>query len=282
MLSDYRQIVAAIYRLYQNSGFSMAGSVAFSFIVSLFPFCIFLGALASVFGGRPLAAQAVAQLFAVMPKGVAEALAPQVEQIMGESRAGLLTLSGLLALFFATNANETLRSALNGAYRITETRPYLYCLSLSALFLLLTALAMLVVTWVLVVGPNIVSYIPIPALTALLDSSALSTTLRYLLAGATLAVYLIGVHLWLAAGERGLADVWPGVLLTIVLMLGLAALYSTYIALGNYAAFYAGLSQIMVALIFFQLTGVAILLGAELNRGIMEFSRIGLGGGLAP
>ncbi len=275
-MDQYRQIIGAVYRLYQNSGFSMAGSVAFSFIVSLFPFCIFLGALASVFGGRPLAAQAVAQLFAVMPKGVAEALAPQVELIMGESRAGLLTVSGLLALFFATNANETLRSALNGAYRVVETRPYLYCLSLSALFLLLTALAMLVVTWILVVGPNIVNYIKIPLLTAMLDSSFLSTTLRYLFAGATLAVYLIGVHLWLAAGERSLADVWPGVLLTIVLMLGLAALYSTYIALGNYAAFYAGLSQIMVALIFFQLTGVAILLGAELNRGIIEFSRLTL------
>jgi membrane protein len=277
-MDQYRQILAAIYRLYQNSGFSMAGSVAFSFIVSLFPFCIFLGALASVFGGRPLASQAVAQLFAVMPRGVAEALAPQVEQIMGESRVGLLTVSGLLALFFATNANETLRSALNGAYRVTETRSYLYCLSLSALFLLLTALAMLIVTWVLVVGPNIVTYIRIPALTALLDSSLLSTLLRYLFAGVTLAVYLIGVHLWLAAGERSLGDVWPGVLLTIVLMLGLAGLYSTYIALGNYAAFYAGLSQIMVALIFFQLTGVAILLGAELNRGIIEFSRLGLGG----
>ena len=264
----------AIYRLYQNSGFSMAGSVAFSFIVSLFPFCIFLVAFASVFGGRALAAQAVAQMFAVMPKGVAEALAPQVEQIMGESQVGLLTLSGVLALFFATNANETLRNALNGAYRVKETRPYLLCLSLSALFLLLTTAALLIVTWVLVVGPNIVDRLPIAGLTALLDSSLVSTLVRYLLAGAALAIYLLGVHLWLAAGARKLAEVWPGVLLTIVLLLALAGLYSRYLAYSSYTLFYAGLSQVMIALIFFQVTGIAILLGAELNRGIIEITRL--------
>ena len=55
----------------------MAGAVAFSFVVSLFPFCIFLGALAGIFGGRPLATQAVAQLFQLLPQGVAAGLAPE-------------------------------------------------------------------------------------------------------------------------------------------------------------------------------------------------------------
>lgn len=278
-VEQYKQVIAAIYRLYENSGFTMAGSVAFSFLLSIFPFCIFLGALASVFGGRALADQAVAQLFAVMPKNVAEALAPQVQQVMGESRVGLLTASGLLALFFATSANDTLRYALNGAYRVAETRNYLYCLSLSALFILLSALAMLVVAWVLVVGPNVVSWIKIPGLTSLAGSGWLALIMRYLVAAATLAAYLFAIHLWLAAGERTVADVWPGVALTIVLLLALAGLFSRYIALSDNALYYAGLSQVMAALVFFQITGVVILLGAELNRGIMEFGRVAAGTG---
>jgi uncharacterized BrkB/YihY/UPF0761 family membrane protein len=39
-----KTFLEAVYRLYEHSGFSLAGAVAFSFIVSLFPFCIFLGA----------------------------------------------------------------------------------------------------------------------------------------------------------------------------------------------------------------------------------------------
>ena len=66
-MQRYRTLLEAIYRLYEHSGFAMAGAVAFSFVVSLFPFCIFLGALAGIFGGRELAAQAVEQLFQILP-----------------------------------------------------------------------------------------------------------------------------------------------------------------------------------------------------------------------
>src|SRR5262245_18558877 len=129
-------LLGAIYRLYEQSGVTLAGAVAFAFVVSLFPFCIFLGAMAGVFGDRELADQAVAHLFDILPEQVAQGLAPQVESIMGSSRIDLLTGSAALALFFATSAIETLRAALNGAYRAIETRPYLLCLLVSAVFVL--------------------------------------------------------------------------------------------------------------------------------------------------
>ena len=53
---------------------------------------------------------------------------------MGASRIDLLTFGGAIALFFATSAIETLRSALNGAYRVHETRPYPLCLLITMLF----------------------------------------------------------------------------------------------------------------------------------------------------
>src|SRR5262245_19316917 len=99
-----RAILEALYRLYEHSGFAMAGSVAFSLLLSLFPFFIFLGALASVMGGRDLAASAVELLFQQLPKPVAEGLAGEVEAVVGRSRVDLLTLSAGIALFFATSA----------------------------------------------------------------------------------------------------------------------------------------------------------------------------------
>ena len=277
-------LLESIYRLYEHSGFSMAGSVAFSFVVSLFPFCIFLGALASIFGGRELADQAVGQLFQVLPKQVAEGLVPQVENIMGTRRIDLLTFSGGLALFFATSAIETLRAALNGAYRVHETRAYPLCLLLSMCFVFVSAVSMLVLTWTVVVGPTIAAQFEPSWLKTLLDSSWLTVTKRYALAGAVIGAQLFAFHLWLAAGKRRMRDVWPGVALSVMLWLALAALYSYYLNFNDYARFYAGLSQLMVALIFFQFTAIIIILGAELNRGMMEFKKltngeeIGVGG----
>ena len=54
----------------------------------------------------------------------------------------------------------------------------------------------------------------------------------------------------------------------MVLWLVVASVYSYYLDFGDWSRFYAGLTQLMVALIFFQLTGVIVILGAELNRGI--------------
>ena len=47
-----RYVAGALYTVFADSGFSMAGAVAFSFMLSLFPFCIFLGALAGLLRRR--------------------------------------------------------------------------------------------------------------------------------------------------------------------------------------------------------------------------------------
>jgi membrane protein len=276
-MKRYRTLLESIYRLYEHSGFALAGSVAFSFVVSLFPFCIFLGALSGIFGGRGLAEQAVTQLFQILPESVAKGLAPEVENVMGGSRIDLLTLSGFIALFFATSAIETMRAALNVAYRVQETRSYPLCLLISMLFVFVSAVSMLVLTWFVVVGPTIAAEYEPQWAKSLFDQSWLSTAWRYGLAGAIIAVQLVAFHLWLAAGKRTIRDIWPGIALSVALWLTIAAFYSNYLKFSDWTRFYAGLSQLMVALIFFQFTAIVIILGAELNRGILEIKKLGNG-----
>lgn len=271
-----------IYRLYEQSGITLASAMAFSFIVSLFPFCIFLGALAGVFGGRELADQAVGIMVDSLPERVAEALAPEVSAIMGASRFDLLTFSAAFALVFATGAIETMREALNGAYRVAENRSYPLCLTISAGFVVAGALALLVLTGILVVWPAIVTRLE-PSWLAkpeaewarrLLSSSLLSAGMRYAVSGCVIAAILFAMHLWLAAGRRTILEVWPGVVLSVLLWLLTAALFSLYLDLNDYARFYAGLSQLMAALIFFWASAVIVLLGAELNRGMAEARKL--------
>lgn len=281
-----KTFIEALYRLYEHSGFALAGSVAFSFIVSIFPFCIFLGALSGMFVGRDLATAAVSQLFDILPRPVAEGLAPEIQSVMGTSRPDLLTASGFLALFFATSAIETMRAALNSAYRVRETRAYPLCLLISMLFVFASAVSTLVLTWGVVVGPALAErFRPewskhlteigwISNIFQFLEHIWLGPLSRYALAVIIIGLQLFAFHMWLAAGKRRIADVWPGILLSIALWLALASLWSKYLAITNYSFFYAGMSQLMIAMIFFQFTAIAILLGAELNRGIMEYKRM--------
>lgn len=278
-MNSKRALLEAIYRLYEHSQFSMAGAVAFSFLVSLFPFCILLGALAGILGGPDLAKTAIGHMFQVLPPDVAKGLVPQVEAIMSSSRIDLLTLGGAVTLFFATSAVETLRTALNFAYRVTETRNYFVCLMLSMLHVCVSAVVLLALTWTLLVAPGLASFIKSEIISEFLNSSWVRSGALYAIAAAIVALQLFAIHLWLAAGKRRLADVWPGIVLTILLWLALGTAYSFYLGYSNYSRFYAGLSQLMIALIFFQVTAVMIILGAELNRGIMALKGLRNGNG---
>jgi membrane protein len=87
-------------------------------------------------------------------------------------------------------------------------------------------------------------------------------------------VQLLAYHLWLTAGTRGLLEVLPGVLLSIVLWLLAARLFASWLAISDYSRFYAGLTRIMSALVFFQVSSLIVILGAEFNRGIVQMKRV--------
>ena len=244
-----RQLKAnAFHEMFADSGFSMAGAVAFSFVLSLFPFCIFLGALAGYFGGEALAEAAVQQLFQLAPATVVEAIAPEVMRVMGQSRFGLLTFGALIALFFATSAVESLRAALNIAYRVKEKRSYLWCLAQSALFVILSAVGMLALTWGVVVGPQMAAGLKPSWLLWLTDQGWTALVGRYAIVVIAIGGQLLAYHLWLAA----------------------ARLFGSWLSISDYSRFYAGLTQIMSALVFFQVSAIVVILGAELNRGLLE------------
>ena len=273
LFRQLRTIARAVYELYADSGFSMAGAVAYAFVLSLFPFCIFLGALAGHFGGEALAKAAVGQLFEMAPAPVVDAIAPEVMAVMGQSRLGLLTVGALVALFFATSAIESLRTALNIAYRVKEHRPYPVCVLESSLFVVLSAFGMLALAWGVVVGPQLAARFKPSWMLWLADTGWVALIARYAIVTTAIGVQLAAYHLWLAAGRRTLGEVWPGVLISVVLWLLAAQLFASWLSISNYSRFYAGLTSIMSALVFFQVSSVIVILGAELNRGLVEVKR---------
>jgi len=96
---------------------------------------------------------------------------------------------------------------------------------------------------------------------------------RYAIVAAAIGLQLSAYHLWLAAGRRRVSDVWPGVLFSVALWLVAARVFASWLNFSDYSRFYAGLTQVMSALVFFQVSSVIVILGAEINRGIMEVKR---------
>lgn len=267
LIRAYEQTVL---RLYYDLGLALASAVTFSGVLALFPFLIFVTALASFFGGADAADRAVAQLFEIMPPQVAEAFAPAVRQVLGQARGDFLTVGFLLALVISASGVESLRTALNRAYGVKDRRSLWHCWLQSFGFVVGGAVAMLVVGFSIVLAPAIQAFAGdhferLGAFVSVFDQ------FRVLIGTLVLFALLFAVHFWLPAGHRRLVDIWPGVVHTVVLWLFAGTAYSTYLAYYNYyTSMYAGLANIMISLFFFYISAVIFIFGAELNRTFLE------------
>src|SRR5215213_2971186 len=101
-----KQLYVAGWRLMDHDGLMVAGYMAFAAFTSLFPFLIFLAALASVLGTRETADETVEGLFQFLPPDVARTLAPAVHEVMAGHHGGLLTLSAVATLWTASSGVE--------------------------------------------------------------------------------------------------------------------------------------------------------------------------------
>jgi membrane protein len=260
-------------RFSEDDGWAIASHMAMSALMALFPFLIFVAALGGVVGTPNLRAEIVRVLFESWPPEVAEPIAREVTKVLSRSRPGLLTVGALLAFALATNGVEAVRTGVNRAYRVQELRGFWLCRLQGVFFVVvgaaaLVALSVLVVLWP-VLWRTAVRWVP-----PLKDLAITAEALRYATAFPIIAGAIILVHLYLAAGRRRLAEVWPGALLTFILWIASGAAFSAYLAaFGNYTRTYAGLAGVVAALFFLWLVSVVFLIGAELNAALSDKAR---------
>src|SRR5258708_33933440 len=88
----------ALRRLFADEALPLAGNIAFRTLFSLFPFLIFLTALAGFFGNENLAEKVVTFLLSVAPEQLVRPLASEIRSILTVPRTGLLSLSAVLTI----------------------------------------------------------------------------------------------------------------------------------------------------------------------------------------
>ena len=267
----YKVAFDAIWHFSEDDGWAMASHVALSTLLAVFPFLIFGTALGSFLGADQFADTAVHLIFDTWPESIAAPISREIVAVLTIPRGGLLTISVLAAAYFASNGVEALRISLNRAYRVAETR-YWYVTRLASLgFVIAGVLALAVISIVLVAAPLAVratgDWLPwLNYLYSWVESWGLFGTVMVLLAGLLIA------HLWLPAGRRKIADVLPGILLTLVFWAVGAYAFASYLAtFANYVSTYAGLASLMIALVFLYMIGAIFIVGAEINAALMKY-----------
>lgn len=266
-----RVVWDAVGHFIDDDGWSMASHLAISALMALFPFLIFAAALAGFFGAQAFGDTAVHLVFDTWPEQIAKPIATEVVAVLSVQRSDFLTLSVILAAYFASNGIEALRTSLNRAYRVVETRHLLWRRLQSLLFVVVATIGILVISVLLVVAPLLATF----AETRLDWIAPFIGTIsgwRFVIASAVIVLGLVVVHLWLPAGRRRFVDVVPGIVFTLVAWLIGSTIFANYLdRFHSYVTTYAGLASIMIAIVFLYIVSVIFILGGELNASIRRY-----------
>jgi membrane protein len=264
-----------VFREFKDDDVSgLAAELTYRFFLAIFPFILFLtalgGFLASVFDAENPAQEFVELFGDRLPADAASLIRTQVDEVVASQNLTLLSVGILGTVWAATGGAGALMKALNRAYDIPDSRPFwkqkliAFGLMTAASLAIIAALSALFATQVY--GQEAADKLGI--------GDAFAFGLRWgtiplvigVLMGAMAFVY------W-AAPNAGLPFRWvsPGAVFFVLGWLLATVAMSFYVAnFGSYNATYGALGGVVVLLLWFYVTSIILLLGAEMNAVLDE------------
>jgi membrane protein len=260
-------------QIYRGHCFGWAAALAYYSFLALFPALLFVVAVASFLPLQHLIDQVVDLVGRFAPGDVVAIARQQLLQISDKPRGSLLALSLVGTIWSMSSGMAALIGTLNQAHRISEGRPW-WRVRVTAIALTVVLALFMVLSFTLaMVGPTAAEHVA-----DWLDLGAVFTMTWQIVrwpAAFAIAVTAIG-SIYHFAPDIKSEFVWitPGSVTATALWLVISLAFKWYVFhFGNYQKTYGAIGGVMVALLWFYFSGLAILLGAQLNATIDHASR---------
>lgn len=253
----------------------LAAQLSYYFFLALFPAMLFLLATASFFPLQNVTDELARALGPFVSPQVLEILQEQMRRLAEAESGGLLTIGVIGALWSSSAAIVSIVGALNRAYDIEEGRPW-WKVRLVAIGLTIgLAVFVLIALSLVIIGPTVARYLG----TTTGWGAPFEWTwlvLQWPLAFALVSTAVGLVYFFGPDAEQDWVWVTPGALVATALWLLVSLGFKIYIArFTDYNASYGAVGSVIVLLLWFYLSGLALLVGAELNAEIEHASPYG-------
>jgi membrane protein len=254
---------------------NLAAQQAYYFFFALFPALLTLISIASFFPIDNLIGQVTDQLGRVAPPEALKIITDQIAEISKSGHGGVLTFAFLLTIWSSSGAMVSIISTLNAAYDITEGRP-IWKVRLVAMGLTVGMAFFILISIALVlVGPTAAEHLA----NTLHLGAAFKWTWWVLQWPVILTLVATGIGLvyyFAPDAEQDWVWITPGSIIATLLWVVASLALKLYIAyFGSYNETYGTLAGFIVLLTWFYISGLAILVGAELNAEIEHASPYG-------
>jgi membrane protein len=261
-----KRIAIGVY----TDGFIHAGNLAYLSIVALFPFFIVAAAAAHLLGQGQDAMLTVTNVLRRLPPDVASTLREPVQEVLAARTGTLLWLGAIVGLWTATSFIETIRDILRRAYGVKFCAPF-WEYRLGSMLVILGAVMLLMVAFAASAALTIAHQLIIHWFPLAQDVAVTLGIYRLVPAATLFFTFYVLFYVLTPSRYRKGSRKWPGALLITVWWLVTVEILPNALTLfGGYGRTYGSLAGVMIALIFFFIVGIGVVVGAELNAALAE------------
>ena len=250
-----------------------AAGLAYYFLFALFPALLFLTSLLGLLPIPNLMDRLMTYVEQALPGDAASLLQKTLGEIVGGANGGLLGLGALVALWSASAGVASMMTALNIAYDVEDKRPWwkrrIVAIGLTMAIATLMLSAMVLLVFGGAIGKAIDTFIGMGPIVATVWNVAQWPVAALFVMVAIALLYYAAPNVehrkwyWVTPGSAVALVTWMAISVAL-------RLYVTYV--GNYNATYGSIGGVILLMLWLYLTGLAMLLGAEVNAEIEHAS----------
>ena len=269
----YRAMKRLVISVIENDFYGMASEMGFMMVIGIFPFMLFLTAVFGWMGNKSLMDPVLIFLSNIMPEQAMDLINTVLSEAMIFSHGGLMAIIGVcVTIILSTNAMAVVLKGLNRAYKVEETRNFVYTRILSLIMVFVDTMVLFLTINLIIFGKLIINFFrthfhmsKTVAITLL--------TLRWPVAFA--ALYLMAfLSYYILPDLRGnekfkRTSALPGTFFFCIFWLVGSWGFSVYVNnLKTYNMVYGTIGAFAVLMVWLYYTSVLILIGGEINSQV--------------
>jgi membrane protein len=268
-LTPWQLLKRVYHEIDDDEVLTRAGALAYYFVFALFPMIFFLMAMLGFFArSHDLQSSLLNYTGRFMPAEAYSLVEKTLKEIANNSSGLKLALGLMLALWSGSGGVNSIMDALDRCYQVTESRPWwkrkLISLGLTVTIAGLTIAALVIVLY----GGNIADFV---GSHIGLSTIAVKTwhIAQWPIALCFVVLSFALLYYWGPDTDQQWQWITPGSLVGVLVWIGVSLLFRVYLHFFNsYSKTYGSLGAVIVLLLWLYISGLALLLGGEINSEI--------------
>ncbi len=253
----------------QESLVNKASSLAYNFMLALFPATIFLFTLIPYVPIRHFQEDLLKLIAVILPSNTYLALKGTLDDIIRHQNGKLLSVGFASALYFAANGVYKLMQAFNKSSLIIETRSWYKRRCISLLLTVFISTAIMLAIAVMIAGQAVIRLVKCHIFSNYQFWTLLIVLSRWIVVIAIFYITVSILYRYGPANKRRWKFSSPGSILATALAVATLVAFSYYINhFASYNKIYGSIGTLIILMLWLYFNSFIILIGFELNASI--------------